>query len=184
MGARWRHPWRQRSCLPTPTRPAEASHRRTARALGFQVGRGVRSVFLRKTDLTPEALQLWLRSLLFFLQSGVDAQGNCPWPGGWAAQGRKRHGWRARAYRDVFTESPAQPTLPANPQQPRASSDHPEGLRRWLDNQILRKQKRPSAGPGRIRGSGQAGIRIPASLRRPVRWPSGGRQRCDGPAAR
>ncbi|MRI45288.1 hypothetical protein D5301_24145 [Stenotrophomonas sp. MH181796] len=84
--------------------------------MGFQVERGVRSVFLRKTDLTPEAVWLLLLLLLFFLQSGVDAHGKCPWPGGWVAQGRKRHGWRARAYKDVFTAAPAQPTLPANPQ--------------------------------------------------------------------
>ena len=103
---------------PPPTHPDQAhstSRRRTARALGFQVERGVRSVFLRKTDLTPEAMQLLL--LLFLLQSGVDAHGNCPWPGGWVAQGRKRHGWRARAYRDVFTAPPAPPTHPANLQK-------------------------------------------------------------------
>ena len=112
-------PWRQRSCLPTPTRPARASLRRPAKALGFQVERGVRSVFLRKTDLTPEVA--WLLLFAFFLQSGVDAHGNCPWPGGWVAQGRKRHGWRARAYRDVFTASPARPTLLAQTKEIRSS---------------------------------------------------------------
>jgi hypothetical protein len=189
---------------PDPALPAFRC--RTARALGFQVERGVRSVFLRKTDLTPDAVRLLL--LLFFFQSGVDAHGKCPWPGGWVAQGCPRHGpeaclgrvgqdaqprscrvrrtvhtcKRRPAYRDVLAASPAQPILPACPQQPSTSTDHPEGLRRWLDNQIPRKQKRPSTGPGRSRTSDQAGIRTPASPRRPVRWPSGDHPPCGGPA--
>ncbi len=63
-----------------------------------------------------------------------------------------------------------------------AFRDHPEGLRRWLDTPIPRKRKRPSTGPGRSRRSGQAGIRIPASPRRPVRLPSGDHLPCGGPA--
>ena len=62
--------------------------------------------------------------LILFCLSWLAAAGTCPWPGGWAAQGRKRHGWRARAYRDVFTASPAQPTHPANPHKS-AVSDQP-----------------------------------------------------------
>ncbi|SET21271.1 hypothetical protein SAMN05720615_10312 [Stenotrophomonas indicatrix] len=153
-----------------------------SKSVGFPIGERGRIRFPAETDPTPEAVRLLL--LLFFLQSGVDAHGNCPWPGGWVAQGRKRHGWRARAYKDVFTASPAQPTLPANPQQPSISTDHPEGLRRWLDIQMPRKRRRPSAGPGRFRASGQAGIRIPASLHQPVRWPWIGRRCCGGLALR
>ena len=73
---------------------------------------------------------------------------------------------------------PSRPTLSS----PAFQATHPEGLRRWLDIRIPRKRTRPGAGPGRVRGSGQAGVRTPASLRRPVRWPSGDRQRCGGPA--
>ena len=168
---------------PPPTHPCPAhsiSRCRTARALGFQVERGVRSVFLRKTDLTPEAIRLLL--LLFFLQSGVDAHGNCPWPGGWAAQGREPHGCGDRAtwtyLQRPLRSLPSRPTLASQA----LFATHPEGLRRWLDNQIPRKQKRPSTGPGRSRNSGRAGVRTPASLRRPARWPSGDHPPCGGPA--
>ena len=113
---------------PPPTHPCPAhsiSRCRTARALGFQVERGVRSVFLRKTDLTPEAIRLLL--LLFFLQSGVDAHGKCPWPGGWVAQGREPHGCGDRAYTDVLAAAPAQPTLPAQTKEIRRSPRPPRG---------------------------------------------------------
>ncbi|QBL42043.1 hypothetical protein MG068_16585 [Stenotrophomonas sp. ASS1] len=70
----------------------------------------VRSVFLRKTDLTPMAVsanssRAWARLykeraakllllLLFFFLPWVDAHGNRQRPGGWAGQGYPRHGWR------------------------------------------------------------------------------------------
>ncbi|GEM_PF-2055340 len=183
MGARWRHPWRQRSCLPTPTRPARASLRRTARALGFQVERGGRSVFLRKTDLTPEATRLLLFALLSSIRGGrarklsVAGRVGCA---GVSAAWMPRPSPQGRVHGGPCATHPPGP----NEGNPPLSATTPRGLRRWLDIQITRKRKRPSAGPGRSRTSGQAGIRIPASLHRPVRWPSDDHLPCGGPAAR
>ncbi len=66
---------------------------------------------------------------LLFSFPWVDAAGICQGPEGWDAQGRKRHGWRARAYRDVFTASPGHPTPPAQPMTRSTRPTH-EGLRR------------------------------------------------------
>ncbi|MGF6462343.1 hypothetical protein ACVKU6_000876 [Stenotrophomonas sp. PvP086] len=207
MGARWRHPWRQRSCLPTPTRPARASLRRTARALGFQVEGGVRSVLLRKTDLTPEVTWLLSFALLSSIRGGrareVSVAGRVGCAGARAAWGRgmPRAGWAgcptpvlpcaqdsahvqaATELTETYLQRPLRnPSSRPKRRKSAALSDHPEGLRRWLDNQIPPKQKRPSTGPGRSCNSGQAGIRTPASPRRPVRWPSGDHPPCGGPA--
>ena len=57
----------------------------------------------------------------------MDAAEICQRPEGWDAQGRKRHGWRARAYKDVFTASPGHPTPPAQPMNRFSASTH-EGL--------------------------------------------------------
>ena len=59
--------------------------------------------------------------------------GRTPNPGLAVCAGQRTRAWRARAYKDVFTASPAQPTRPANPQ--RCSSSRPtnpstEGPRR------------------------------------------------------
>ncbi len=108
--------------------------------------------------------------------------GRMPNPGLAVCAGQCTRASGDRAYRDVLAASPAQPILPAKRRKSAALSDHPEGLRRWLDNRIPPKQERPSTGPGRSRNSGQAGIRTPASPRRPVRWPSGDHPPCGGPA--
>ncbi len=58
-GARWRHPWRQRSCPPTPPHPDSfpvtvgPSTLCVDRICQISNESGVRSVFRRKTDLTP-----------------------------------------------------------------------------------------------------------------------------------
>src|SRR2546427_579505 len=57
--------------LPTHPGPALSALRcRTERALGFQVERGVRSVFLRKTDLTPEVTWLLFFAFLSSIRGG------------------------------------------------------------------------------------------------------------------
>ncbi len=174
--------------------------------IGFPSGKRGQIRFPAETDLTPEATRLLL--LLFFLQSGVDAHGKCPWPGGWVAQGREPHGLEAclgrvgqdaqprscRVRRTVHT-SKRRPSLqgrtcsvpcaahpPGQPAVAKRSPRPPRGASPLADIQMPRKRKRPGAGPGRVRGSGQAGIRTPASLRRPVRWPSGDHPPCGGPA--
>ncbi len=52
MGARWRHPWRQRSCQPTSPHPRQFPGDGWI-GPGITRGHGVRSVFRWKTDLIP-----------------------------------------------------------------------------------------------------------------------------------
>ncbi len=69
-------------------------------AVRYRNTSGVRSVFLRKTDLTPRAVPTDRRKLS---------------KAGWVRlRGRERHGWRDRAYMDVFTASPATGPTPSS----------------------------------------------------------------------
>ncbi len=110
MGARWRHPWRQRSCPPTPPRlrqiPAAVGRCRpwSTHLSDIEMKFGVRSVFLRKTDLTPR---------VFPTDRGqLSKAGRVRW------QGRERHGWRDRASMDGFTASPATGSPPPSLRKP------------------------------------------------------------------
>ena len=153
------------------------------KSVGFPSGKRGQIRFPAENGSDP-GRDLAFCSLLFFLQSGVGYTETVR-----GREGGLRRGVSAmdgapeptRTYsRRPLRSPPSRPTLSSPAFQP----THLEGLRRWLDIQIPRKQKRPGAGPGRSRTSGQAGIRTPASLRRPVRWPSGDHRRCGGPAGR
>ncbi len=227
MGARWRHPGRQRSCLPTPAQPGISVS--DGKSVGVPDGKRGQIRFPAENGFDPGSDLAFVFCSSFFnpgwtrtetvrgreggLRRGVrgmDAAAKPPWTGsrrplrdpppppprrgkapvgGPPPAGGGRGGIRTM---DAAAKPPGTGSRrplrdpPSRPERRKSAAfrDHPEGLRRWLDIQIPRKQKRPSTGPGRVRGSGQAGIRIPASLRRPVRWPSGDRRRCGGPAVR
>ncbi|SMR80382.1 hypothetical protein SAMN05518671_0782 [Stenotrophomonas lactitubi] len=119
LGARWRHPWRQRSCQPTPPHP-----RQFPAAVGRCRPWSTRSIHaMRGWDLSDlearEGTRLLLLPLLFFFLSvagGTAAM--CQGPGGWGWRGCPRHGCRGQAPMDGFTASLASPTRPANPTNP------------------------------------------------------------------
>ena len=108
-------PWRQRSCQPTPPRLRQFP------GDGWITSGGGTTVRLRLVD--PR--HAWMRSvrargreelklcfrfrfrfrfcflllIFFFLSVAGGTAGMCQGSAGWAAQGRRRHGWRLRAYR-------------------------------------------------------------------------------------
>ena len=186
----------------TATATATAAHG----GIGFPSGKRGQIRFPTEDGSDPGSNAAVALALLSSIRGGRARK--CPWPGGWVAQGREPHGLEAclgrvgqdaqprscRVRRTVHTRK-RRPSLQGRtcsgpcaahpPGQPSVAKRSPRPLRGaspLADIQMPRKRKRPGAGPGRVRGSGQAGIRTPASLRRPVRWPSGDHPPCGGPA--
>ncbi len=124
MGARWRHPWRQRSCQPTPPHPRQFpgdGSRSTPCVDGIcqiDVGQGSDPFSCGEGSDPGTARDAAFALALLFFSVAAGTAGMCQRPGGWVARGREPHGCGDRASRDGFTASPAQPTRPARPPNP------------------------------------------------------------------
>ena len=90
MGARWRHPWRQRSCQPTSPHPRQFPGDGWI-GPGITRGHGVRSVFRWKTDLIP--IDFVIRQRLIHAWRGSTADREKLSKAGWVRlRGREPHG--------------------------------------------------------------------------------------------
>jgi len=140
LGARWRHPWRQRSCQPTPPRlrqfPGDGWWVSTlVDTISRHAWMG--SVRSKRGRGTRNAAFCFCSS--YFFPWRAEPPESVRGRAGGAAQGREPHGCGDRAYRDVLAATPAQSHPPGQAPNPTGlSAPHPtqatrhEGLRRWL----------------------------------------------------
>ncbi len=133
LGARWRHPWRQRSCQPTPPHPRQIS------------GDGGRSTpCVDESPLKSNISTIWRRASTHGVDLRVD-QGRHPPTAAWSTptksrpciptdrgdlskagwvrlRGCPRHGCRGQAPKDGFTASPATGPTPPTHRKPASAS--------------------------------------------------------------